>query len=66
MLKFTPINSPYLTSIPWAGITNLRTATTKQSMADERREPVVFWSTVWKHFGFCKNGDVLHRSLAFC
>ena len=41
--------------------TNLRT-TTKCSMADGRRDS----ECVWKHFGFCKDGDVLIKLLAVC
>ena len=40
---------------------NLRT-TTKCSMADDRGDG----ECVWKHSGFCKDGDVLIKSLTVC
>ena len=50
-----------------------RAKTTKHSMADgggeaDEREIIKppLRSSVWKHFGFCKDGDVLNKSLAVC
>lgn len=47
--------------------------TTKHSMADGRGEvdereiiKPPLRSSVWKHFGFCKDGDFLNKSLAVC